>query len=399
MSRFLRGARAADPPLIVAGGGIGGLEAVLALRALAGPLPAIELISPTPEFVYRAMTVAEPFGLATPVRIDHAHLARTRNVHHRIGQVVAVDRERCEVELAGGERVGYRALILAIGARPVPWLDGALTFAGSSGITGMRELLAALEAGTLEDVVFTGPEQGGWTLPLYELALMTAAWCGEHGVTAPRLHLVTPEREALELFGASAGRLVRDLLSDRGVHLHLRMSVASFERGRAYLADGRWIDADAVVALPRLAPNPVEGLPRDADGFIPVDDHCRVQGVPSVYAIGDAAAHPVKQGGLAAQQADVAAAVVARSLGAPVEAPPYRPVMRGLLLTGVTSAFLRTGTGPDAAAFNALWWPPTKVAGTYLAPYLAMHAHGPLPGEERPAGRFVEFPVPVGGAS
>jgi sulfide:quinone oxidoreductase len=46
-------------------------------------------------------------------------------------------------------------------------------------------------------------------------------------------------------------------------------------------------------------------------------------------------------------------------------------VLRGLLLTGVTSAFLRSGSGPDSAAFNALWWPPTKVAGLHLAAYVA----------------------------
>jgi len=372
--------------LIVAGGGVAGLEGALALRATAGDLPTVDLICPEPEFIYRAMTVAEPFGYARPARIGFERLAHDRGVHHRRDTVASVDPAGRTVELGSGERLEFDALLVAVGARPQPWLDGALTFSGPDAIVPMRELLARIERGDVQDVVFTAPDPS-WTLPIYELALLTSAWSADRGLPTLGLRVVTPETEPLEAFGAGATRLVRDLLSDRGIAIHAGATVTSVAGGRAQLSSGAAVEADAVVALPRITANPVPGLPTDADGFIRVDEHGRVAGTFHVYAAGDATTNTPKQGGLAAQQADVAATAIAKALGVAVDAPPYQPVLRGMLLTGVTSAFLRTGTGPDAAAFNALWWPPTKVAGRHLAAYVADVHDAPAPEDlaDRPA--------------
>ena len=48
--------------VLIAGGGVAGLEGALALRALAGDLVSLELLSPTDRFIYKPMLVAEPFG-------------------------------------------------------------------------------------------------------------------------------------------------------------------------------------------------------------------------------------------------------------------------------------------------------------------------------------------------
>ena len=89
--------------------------------------------------------------------------------------------------------------------------------------------------------------------------------------------------------------------------------------------------------------------------------------------------------------------------GADVDPQPFRPVLRGVLLTGRGRRWIRrdleTAGDHGETQRRPLWWPPTKVAGARLAPYLAMHAHGRLPDDERPAGRLVEFAVPAGGAS
>ena len=87
------------------------------------------------------------------------------------------------------------------------------------------------------------------------------------------------------------------------------------------------------------------GLPSDAEGFLVTDDHARVQGVPDVYAAGDVTAFPVKQGGIACQQADAAAADIAARAGAPVEPEPFSPVLRGMLLTERWARFLRRDGG------------------------------------------------------
>ena len=104
-----------------------------------------------------------------------------------------------------------------------------------------------------------------------------------------------------------------------------------------------------------------------------------MRGVEDVYAVGDATAFPVKQGGIATQQADVAAEAVAALAGAAVEPQPFRPILRALLLTGRTPTYLtnelRGGQGDaSVVASEPPWWPPTKIAGRYLGPYLATKA-------------------------
>ena len=57
-----------------------------------------------------------------------------------------------------------------------------------------------------------------------------------------------------------------------------------------------------------------------------------------VFAAGDIANFPIKQGGLAAQQADAAAEAIAAEAGAQVDPQPFKPVLRGILLTGLSAA-------------------------------------------------------------
>jgi sulfide:quinone oxidoreductase len=193
------------------------------------------------------------------------------------------------------------------------------------------------------------------------------------------------------MFGEQASESLRRDLDEAGVIVTTRAGADLDGTGRR------------LIALPRAAARPVAGLPGDEKGFVPVDAHGRVPGLEGVWAAGDCTSAPIKQGGLAAQQADAAAESIAARAGADLEPRPFRPVLRGVLLTGRGRRWIRrdlatTGDHGEAQR-RALWWPPTKVAGAHLAPYLAMHAYGELPGGERPAGRLVEFPVPVGGAS
>jgi sulfide:quinone oxidoreductase len=122
-----------------------------------------------------------------------------------------------------------------------------------------------------------------------------------------------------------------------------------------------------------------------------------VHGEQDVYAAGDATNSPIKQGGVATQQADAAAEAIAARAGADVEPQPFRPVLRGLLLTGATPRYMRAelsgGRGADSrVSDHALWWPPSKIAGKRLAPYLALR-HDEL--ETEADGLHVEVEVPA----
>ncbi len=103
----------------------------------------------------------------------------------------------------------------------------------------------------------------------------------------------------------------------------------------------------------------------------------------------------MKQGGIATQQADAAATAIAARAGAPVAREPFKPILRGLLLTGGMPRYLRTDVGDasSTAATVPLWWPPAKIVGRHLAPFLAaqMGMSEPLPPE--PEFDFVRVEV------
>jgi sulfide:quinone oxidoreductase len=146
------------------------------------------------------------------------------------------------------------------------------------------------------------------------------------------------------------------------------------------------------VTLPLLLGPGLPGLPSDANGFIPADEHGRVLGWPDVFVAGDATTFPIKQGGIATQQADAVAEMIAARAGGVTAVTSQSPVLRGLLLTGGQSQFLRRELndvhGEGDAAAHALWWPPSKIAGRWLAPYLALR-HEDV--EKAPTGLPVEL--------
>jgi sulfide:quinone oxidoreductase len=361
------------PRVVVAGGGIAGVEAILALRELAGSRVAIELLAPEPDLVMRPLTVTEPFGTGEAQHFALADICDEHDVHLRPDALDSVDTERHLVETAAGSAVPYDALVVATGARRRPALPGALTFDGPAGVGALEALLGQLASGEVRSVAYALPDGVTWPLPLYELALMTAA---EVAGTDARISLVTPEHRPLEPFGNAAHQRVGALLAERGVEL--RTGTTSFRVTDGFLlTSGGALPVDEVVALPILEGLRPAGLPSDAGGFLPVDEHCAVRGVADVWAAGDGTDAAVKQGGLAAQQADVAAEAIAARFGAPCDPTPFTPRLRAQLLTGALPWFFRD----DVESRSPLWWPTGKVAARYLGPYLAERVRSRLSGE------------------
>ena len=65
----LRSVRPPRPRIVIAGGGVAAIEALLALRHLAGEQVAITLLAPERRFVHRPSSVASPFGLGGPASV------------------------------------------------------------------------------------------------------------------------------------------------------------------------------------------------------------------------------------------------------------------------------------------------------------------------------------------
>lgn len=364
--------------VLIAGGGVAALEAMVALRSLAGERVEIGLLAPDYDFFYRPLSVAEPFGVGEVHRFDLPALAQGCGAWHALGSVVAVEEER-SVRTSRGASFDYDVLLIAIGARPREAIPGALTFRGQTDVPAFRALLRDLDEGLVQRVVFALPGGVTWPLPLYELAILTADRLARTGNTAAELAVVTPEDAPLGLLDGEASTAVHEELDRRGIELVTGAYPDSFARGTLRLVPGTSIAADRVVSLPRLRGVPLAGVAQDADFFIPTDGMGLVSGTADVYAAGDITTFPIKQGGLAAQQADAVAEAIAARAGAPVTPRPFTPVLRGLLLTGSLPLYVRAelsgGRGASSTAANeALWWPPGKIAARHLAPYLARHA-------------------------
>ena len=365
--------RASPVHVLIAGGGVAALEATLALRALAERRVAITLVAPESDFVYRPLAVAEPFRVGEVERFPLRPLVEAAGAELRQGRVAAVDPDRRVVVTAEQEELPYEVLLLALGAVPREALPGGLTFRGPEDGPALAALLERAVDGELRSFVFALPAGVTWPLPLYELALLTGSYLTDRGTMGIELTLVTPEEAPLGLFGTRASEAIGELLETRGIGLQLRATPVSFEEGLLRLAPEGQIKTAAVVALPRLEGPRLAGIPCDPNGFVPTDEHGRVGSEVDVYAAGDLTQFPLKQGGIATQQADAAAASIAAQMGADVEPAPFKPVLRGLLLTGMVPRYLRAevGTADSVADTEALWWPPAKIVGRYLAPFLA----------------------------
>ena len=354
--------------VVVAGGGVAALEALVALRSLAPAAASVTLVSPSEHFVYRPLQVGEPFGLGQARRYSLEALCRDLDAIFVNDGIVGVDPAEHIVTLAGGQQRPYDILLLAIGAQAYPAFENGVTFDREALPEDFDEVLSASGEGLAERIAIVVPAGVTWTLPAYELALLTASSSARSDVT-----VVTYEATPLCAFGAAASAGVADILAEAGVTV-LAGQAPNVVSANALRTGWKWVEASRIVTLPLVSGRRISGVPFDVHGFVEVDDHGRVRGLQDVYAAGDGTAAAIKQGGLAAQQAGSAASHIAARLGSQVAPAPARPVLRGLLLTQHGPRYLRAELdnpdGTSTISDEPLWWPPSKIASRWLAPYL-----------------------------
>jgi sulfide:quinone oxidoreductase len=364
--------------VLLAGGGVASLEAALALNDLAGERVSLTLLAPSSEFVYRPMTVREPFGYARAQRLALTEVATDVSAELVSDSIARVDPENRLVHTATGQELSYDALVLGLGARLSARYEHAVTIDDRRLDELLHGLIQDIEGGYVKRLALIAAAIT-WPLPIYELALMAAGRAEDMNVKLVTT-ILTPEDAPLAIFGGGASRAVSELLAQRGVEVITSAYCEVPSMGRIQITPGdRRLDVDRVIAMPALQGPHVKGLPADPDGFIPVDEHSRVRGVDRVYAAGDATDFAIKQGSIAAQQADAAAQSIAALAGVQLEPRPFDPVVEGVLLTGDKPRRLRAHvTGGDGGQSDAVELvegpPPPKIAARYLTPYLQSRA-------------------------
>ena len=323
--RRVRSVRSPRPRVVIAGGGVAAIEALLALRHLVGEQVSIQLLAPDHVFVHRPSSVARPFGLGGPAQSSWLPWPATR------GPAVAwrlegVDPARRVALIAGGggalrrpdrrrrhepEPCGPRRDLLRR-ARP--------------GRRGRR----AARRGRARRVPAARVRRPRRSRVV--AARLRARHDGRRRPPRPRCqerHADARDaggRAAADLRRRRRRRAAGDARRPRRRALDQHPAAGGARRACSYVEPGTADRAPTrSSACPRSTGPALAGLPADARGFIPVDAHGRVPGVAGVYAAGDATSFPVKQGGLATQQADAAAEAVAADLGlgpGPAALPP-----------------------------------------------------------------------------
>ncbi len=323
-------------------------------RPVADSIKTLESLAP--------QVLGTPWG-GTPLRVDLAAACERFGARFTLATTTGVDAATRHVLLSGGGRIAYDELLLAPGARR------ELAHAGTRTV-GFGMLPSALATDVTGSVAIVVPAGASWTLPAYELALL----CAREGRD---VRVLTPEHRPLEAFGPGTYEATAALLARERVGVALRSAPTP---GSAVSEL-----ADTVVSLPLQHGPDLTGLPLAARGFVRVDERMGVAGLEHVHAAGDVTDGPVKQGGLAAQQADTAAAEIVRALADDPEAVhpvAYEPVLRGVLVAGDgEELFLRralNGRDGGCSSAHALWQPPSVVCAWRLARWL-VHHDGELP--------------------
>ena len=151
--------------LVVAGGGVAGLEGLLALRALTGDRVDLTLVAPNPEFTYRPLAVAEPFAMGHAYRVPLSRFTEDAGAELVIDSTIGVDDRARELRLRETGARSFDALLVAPGATPVEGLAGAVTWwpGGDPEIYG--GLLRDMDEGYSKRIAIVVPLGAVWPLP------------------------------------------------------------------------------------------------------------------------------------------------------------------------------------------------------------------------------------------
>jgi sulfide:quinone oxidoreductase len=369
--------------VVIAGGGVAALETALAVHELAGDRVKLTLLAPTPDFIYRPVAVLEPFVHIPPRRLALAKVAAEVSATLEHDSLAAVDCDRRVLHTGGQRELRYDVLVVAVGAKTKE-APGVLAMDVSRMEESLHGVIEEIDSGSLRSLAVVAP-RSTWPLPAYEVALLAQGHAREQNVD---LHttIITAEQQPLAVFGDIVSASVAGLLADADIQVMSGAWVES-SSGKLIVNPGeRELRFDHVVAVPRLVGPAITGLPADADGFLPVTSHCEVTGVQRVYAAGDGTDFPVKFGGIAAQQADAAAASIASLAGAPTEPRPFDGIVHGVLLSGrkqgslYFTARIEGGLALESRISDTTppWTTEAKITARYLGSYLdELWAAGP----------------------
>ena len=321
-------------PLVIVGNGMAAARLVDELATAALGRYAIAVIGDEPRLAYNRVLLSSVLAGETAsheIELRPAAWWRDRGVTVKYGSVVSeIDVGRRELKIAGEESIEFSRLVLATGSTPlrlnVPGADlsGVHTFRDSRDV----DLLLTLAAKKKRVVVVGGGLLG----------LEAAYGLAKAGAPVTLLHLT--DRLMDRQLDPAAAALLKSLVEKKGIRILLNASTARIHGGSCVegveLADGRRIDADAVIFAAGIRPN--TQLAKDAgiavNRGIVVDDQLQTS-IPNIFALGECAEHRGICYGLV-EPAYEQGRVLARHLAARDAAYPGSVVATNLKVSGVS---------------------------------------------------------------
>jgi sulfide:quinone oxidoreductase len=324
MARSNEGGRrekmAANPKVLVLGGGFAALETVFLLRMRHGDGVDIRVVSDRDRFLFRPNSIYVPFG-ADPdsLFVDLNKPMRRRDIEFERGTVVEVDPDGKLVTLDDGERFSYDKLVIATGAdtnaAEIPGLaeHGATIWTTDSMLEVRRRFEQARDranAGERQRVLFLVPPNNKCSGPLYEIVFMLETWLRRNDARdLVDITWSTYEHGYIQAFGPRLHEHVTEEFADRGIDGHIEEVAVEVTADEVRYADGSTRGFDHLIAFPPyVSAVRYPGLDSDDRGFVTTDLGTRLaSGRDDVYVPGDAGDFPIKQAFLAFLQADAVA--------------------------------------------------------------------------------------------
>ena len=320
-------------PLVVVGNGMAAARLVDELAKVALGRYAIAVIGDEPRLAYNRVLLSSVLAGETAshdIELRPAEWWRDRGVTLKYGCLATeIDVGRRELKIANEESIAFSRLVLATGSTPlrlnVPGagLAGVHTFRDSRDV----DLLLTLAAQKKRVVVVGGGLLG----------LEAAYGLAKAGAPVTLIHLM--DRLMERQLDAPAAALLKSLVERKGIKVLLEANTARIHGETRVesveLADGRWLDADAVIFAAGIRPN--IALARDAgisvNRGIVVDDVMQTA-APDIFALGECAEHRGICYGLV-EPAYEQAGVLARHLAGRASAYDGSVVATNLKVSGV----------------------------------------------------------------
>lgn len=279
---------------VIAGAGVAGATAAITLRAEA-PDADITLIGGEPDAPYERPPLSKAYlrGERTfdRVLVRPPSFYAEQRIHTLFGtRVTRVDAAGKAVELAGGQRLAFDALLLATGGRArQPAIPG-------SDLQGIHTLRSVRDADAIRTEI--APGRRAVVVGMGFIGAEVAASLRESGVDVVAIEPAkAPMARAL---GDDVGNAIARLHRAHGVRLLLEDAVESFGGGprvaEVVTRGGVHVPCDFAVVGLGIQPevDALAGSGIDISNGVAVDARCETR-VPGIFAAGDVAnhAHPI----------------------------------------------------------------------------------------------------------